>query len=128
MTSISMPTGRPMDAALRGAGVFQHSRRDAWLLGAALVQGPVVGACVPWVTSRGAPAASAAAALLGFAMVWGSNTVSHNHLHNPLFRRAWQNRAFSVYLSVLLGVPQTIWRARHLHHHAGEPPRRRPMR
>jgi hypothetical protein len=33
-----------------------------------------------------------------------------------------------LYLSLILGVPQTLWRARHLWHHAGEPAKRFPLR
>jgi len=50
---------------------------------------------------------------------WNSNTISHNFIHRPFFGRRWQNRMFSVYLTVLLGIPQALWRERHLAHHAG---------
>jgi len=39
-------------------------------------------------------------------MNWGANTISHIHLHRPLFRGPAANRLFSAYLSVLLAVPQ----------------------
>jgi hypothetical protein len=74
-------------------------------------------------------AQAAALVLLPFAPVfaiglwWGSNTVSHNFIHRPFFRSRGLNRLFSVYLSVLLGVPQSLWKARHAAHHAGTPPR-----
>jgi hypothetical protein len=67
----------------------------------------------------------AAAAWLALSIVWGSNTVSHNHLHNPFFRSRAHNRLLSLYLSVLYAVPQSIWKERHLWHHAGEPERSR---
>ena len=103
--------------------LFRHSPSDATLVAAALVQGAAGAALL-----RAAPGA-AAAALLGLGLWWGSNTVSHNHLHNPLFRSRWLNRLFSIYLSLLLGVPQTLWRRRHLWHHGGERPdaRRLPL-
>ena len=50
-------------------------------------------------------------------MNWGSNTVSHIHLHAPLFRGEGANRAFALFLSVLLAVPQSWWKLRHLEHH-----------
>jgi hypothetical protein len=50
---------------------------------------------------------------------WNSNTVSHNFIHRPFFGARGANRAFSLYLSLLLGVPQALWKQRHLAHHAG---------
>lgn len=97
------------------SGLFRHSASDAWLVGAALVQAVVFG-----VAFHSLPAI-AAAVIFGLGMCWCSNTVSHNHLHNPLFRSRVANRAFSLFLSALLGIPQSIWKARHLWHHAGEP-------
>jgi hypothetical protein len=54
---------------------------------------------------------------------WSSNTIAHYFLHNPFFRSQRLNRLFALYLSVLLGIPQSAWRHRHLAHHAGKPPR-----
>ncbi len=59
-----------------------------------------------------------AVGIIGVAMVWGSNTISHIHLHTPLFTDAAANRALTLYLTMALGVPQTLWRHRHLVHHA----------
>jgi hypothetical protein len=56
---------------------------------------------------------------------WNSNTVAHYFLHAPFFRSRRLNRLFALYLSVLLGIPQSAWRDRHLAHHAGRPPRMR---
>lgn len=132
MTSISIHRGDARavrDARARAsARVFQHSARDGWLFGAALAMGVGLAASVPLVVHGGVKTAAVVASLVGFAIVWGSNTVSHNHLHNPIFARTAYNRAFSVVLSVVLGVPQTVWRARHLWHHAGEPKARKPLR
>src|SRR5262249_30034891 len=50
---------------------------------------------------------------------WNSNTISHYFIHKPFFRSRTLNVLFSLYLSVLLGIPQTLWRDRHLAHHAG---------
>ena len=52
---------------------------------------------------------------------WNSNTISHNFLHRPFFRSRAANRVFGAYLSLLLGIPQALWRDRHLAHHAGVP-------
>src|SRR6266478_6599350 len=49
---------------------------------------------------------------------WNSNTISHNFIHRPFFRQRWANFVFSAYLSLLLGFSQSLWRERHLSHHA----------
>ena len=58
------------------------------------------------------------APLIALGLWWNSNTVSHNFIHRPFFRGGPANRAFSAGLSLLLGFPQTIWKQRHLAHHA----------
>jgi len=50
---------------------------------------------------------------------WNSNTIAHYFIHRPFFRAHTLNTFFSVFQSLLLGVPQTLWRERHLAHHAG---------
>jgi len=55
--------------------------------------------------------------LLGIALNWTSNTVSHIHLHTPLFKAAWANGLLSGLLSLLTGIPQSLWTLRHLRHH-----------
>jgi hypothetical protein len=56
--------------------------------------------------------------VVGLGMWWCANTVSHNFIHLPFFRARGANAGFSIYLTLLLGVPQTLWRQRHLAHHA----------
>ena len=56
--------------------------------------------------------------LIALAMWWNANTIAHNFIHRPFFRSARANRAFSACLSLVLGVPQELWRQRHLRHHA----------
>ena len=68
-----------------------------------------------------------AVAVIGLAMVWGSNTISHIHLHTPLFVGAGANRALGLYLTMVLAVPQTLWRHRHLVHHARHADRVPPL-
>lgn len=103
------------------SSLFRHSARDGWLVLVTLAQ------ALGTLAAFGAGSAWAGV-VLGVGICWCSNTVSHNHLHNPLFRSARRNRAFDLWLTLLLGVPQTLWKARHLWHHAGEPAReRRPL-
>ena len=59
------------------------------------------------------------APVIALGLWWNSNTISHNFIHRPFFRRRLANVLFGVYLSLLLGFPQSLWRDRHLAHHAG---------
>ncbi len=56
--------------------------------------------------------------LIGIGMWWNANTISHNFIHLPFFTSRGGNRIFSICLSLLLGLPQTLWKQRHLAHHA----------
>lgn len=97
--------------------------RDAALRWLPLLQGAgLVGLAA---TARGPAALALAALWVGLGLWWNSNTVSHYHLHRPLLRGAVSSRLFTLYLTALLGVPQSLWRSRHLWHHAGAPAGRR---
>ncbi len=56
-------------------------------------------------------------AFIAIGLWWNANTIAHNFIHRPFFRARALNTAFSCYLSLLLGFPQSLWRARHLAHH-----------
>ncbi len=87
-------------------GILRHSRWDALLVALAGLQ-------------LGFLVAVPAAPVIALGLWWNSNTVAHYFLHKPFFRSRALNTLFGLYLSVLLGVPQTLWRERHLAHHAG---------
>ena len=55
--------------------------------------------------------------LIGVGLWWTANTAAHNFIHTPFFRSRGLNRAYSLFLSALMGVPQSLWRHRHLRHH-----------
>lgn len=97
------------------SATWRFSRRDAVLVALSAMHGIVV---VLW------PSAPVVAA----GVWWNSNTVAHNFIHRPFFLSAAMNRWFSAALSLLLGIPQTLWRDRHLAHHAGVPWRLRISR
>jgi len=88
------------------AGVLRHSARDAVLVMLAAVHGALL------LTVPSVP-------LIAIGIWWNANTIAHNFIHLPFFRSRRTNALFSAYLSLLLGLPQTIWRDRHLAHHAG---------
>jgi hypothetical protein len=56
--------------------------------------------------------------MIALGIWWNSNTIAHYFIHLPFFQQRFWNRAFSAYQSVLLGIPQRLWRDRHLAHHA----------
>ena len=85
--------------------VLRHSRSDAVLVTLALGYGALL-ITVPNPV------------LIAVGLWWTANTIAHNFIHLPFFRWRAANRVFSLYLSLLLGLPQTLWRDRHLAHHA----------
>jgi Fatty acid desaturase len=57
--------------------------------------------------------------LIAIGIWWNSNTIAHNFIHRPFFHRRSLNVVFSAFQSVMMGIPQTLWRERHLAHHKG---------
>src|SRR3954463_9488140 len=91
---------------MRATSVFRHSPWDGLLVALALVQAAAL------VTIPSVP-------IIAIGLWWNSNTVSHNFIHLPFFRSSRWNSAYSIFLSLVLGFPQTVWRDRHLAHHSG---------
>jgi fatty acid desaturase len=58
--------------------------------------------------------------LVAIALWWNANTIAHNFIHTPFFRSRSFNVCYSIFLSMVQGIPQTLWRHRHLAHHAGQ--------
>jgi len=57
--------------------------------------------------------------IIALGVWWSANTVAHNFIHRPFFRHRAANQLFAAALTILLGFPQSLWRERHLAHHAG---------
>lgn len=89
----------------------RYARWDALLVALALAQGGLL-------------LARPSIAFIAVGLWWNANSVSHNFIHRPFFRAPALNAIFSCYLSLLLGFPQSLWRARHLAHHFAEEGRR----
>ena len=85
--------------------VLRYPAWDALFVGLSIAHGAVLTVM---------PAAPVVAVLLW----WSANTISHNFIHRPFFGRRTANRLYSAYLTLVLGFPQTLWRQRHLKHHA----------
>jgi hypothetical protein len=90
---------------MHAARIFRHSSWDGVLVLMALGHGM---ALLLWPSVW----------LIGLGMWWCANTVSHNFIHLPFFKSRAANALFSLYLTTLLSIPQTLWRQRHLAHHA----------
>jgi fatty acid desaturase len=43
--------------------------------------------------------------------------IAHNFIHNPFFNNSYFNSIFSVWNTLCLGVPQSLYRIHHLNHH-----------
>ena len=87
-------------------GILRHSPWDALFVVLAVAHGVLLLA-VPTLP------------VVAVGLWWNSNTVSHNFIHRPFFRSRVHNSLFGLFLSALLGIPQSIWRDRHLAHHRG---------
>ena len=95
--------------------VFRYSRSDSLFVALSLGHAALL-------------LAAPSIALIAIGMWWNANTIAHNFIHRPFFRQRLLNRLYSGYLTLLLGVPQSVWRDRHLAHHAGVTNRIRPRR
>jgi hypothetical protein len=100
-----------VSATVARTGFLRFSRWDGILVGLSLAYGAAL-LLMPSIP------------LIAIGLWWMSNTVAHNFIHTPFFRSARLNTVYSVFLSALTGIPQTLWRRRHLDHHAGRACRR----
>jgi fatty acid desaturase len=53
------------------------------------------------------------ALVYSISISWSINGSSHNLIHNPFFRSAWLNRAYSIILSLTDGFSQEFYHHRH---------------
>lgn len=56
--------------------------------------------------------------VVAFGSWWHANTIAHLHIHRPMFTARLPAAIYSACSSLVLGVPQELWRRRHLAHHA----------
>jgi hypothetical protein len=91
----------------RSGGILRHSPWDAVLVGLTFVHAALL-IVVPAIP------------VVGIGLWWTANTAAHNFIHTPFFRSRRLNRVYAMYLSALMGIPQSLWRDRHLRHHRGQ--------
>ncbi len=65
-------------------------------------------------------------AAFAYAAAWNINSVAHNFIHTPYFRRPALNYAFSLVESLALFTPQRFYAWVHLRHHQGNSDRPGP--
>lgn len=109
----SGPTSKapwPPSAPMESTAILRHSRKDALFIGLTATHAVLL-LCASALPVNPLP-------VVALGVWWNSNTISHNFVHKAFFRARWLNEAFSLCLTTLLGIPQTIWRERHLAHHA----------
>jgi fatty acid desaturase len=87
-------------------GILRHSTSDAVLVALSFAH-------------AGLFFAFPSSPLIALGLWWNANTISHNFVHLPFFRSPVLNRLYSIYLTLLLSIPHSIWRERHLRHHSG---------
>src|SRR5438552_10432641 len=88
----------------RSAGFLKHSPWDGLFVALALAHG---------LALFGFPSIP----LIAVGFWWNANTIAHNFIHRPFFRSRSLNAVFSSLESLVLGIPQRLWRDRHLAHH-----------
>jgi hypothetical protein len=96
--------------AVRPGSILRHSPWDAILVALSVAHAAALLA-IPSVP------------LVAVALWWNANTIAHNFIHTPFFRSRALNIGYSIFLSAVQGIPQALWRHRHLAHHAGRPRR-----
>lgn len=97
--------------------VFAHTWKDGILVALATAQVPLVAAATVYATTLPVAQTLALGAALVFLTCTNFQCVAHNFIHNPFFFSRTLNRAFSVLNTLCIGVPQSLYRVHHLHHH-----------
>ncbi len=97
--------------------LFAHSTKDIYLIILALFE---VALLVYSSVSYGHLPSSmtlGCGAVLVFLICTNFQCTAHNFLHNPFFISNRLNHVFSIINTLGIGVPQSLYRVHHLHHH-----------
>ena len=97
--------------------VFAHTWKDGILVALAVVQVALIAAATVYSTTLPLAWTLALGAGTVFLICTNFQCVAHNFIHNPFFVSKPLNRAFSVLNTLCIGVPQSLYRIHHLHHH-----------
>jgi fatty acid desaturase len=97
--------------------VWKYSGRDLALVG--IAAGQFAGTTV-WAIAFDRLSLGwniAAFAIITYTFYYNPVVVTHNFLHTPFFQRRWANRAFAIFNSANLFLPQVLYKYHHLIHH-----------
>jgi fatty acid desaturase len=97
--------------------LFAHTWMDGILVVLALIQIALLAVGVATATTLPLGWAVTLGLALVFLMCTNYQCVAHNALHNPFFSSDRLNRIFSIVNTLCIGVPQSLYRVHHLHHH-----------
>jgi fatty acid desaturase len=97
--------------------IFAHSRKDGILVALAIAQVLLMAGATLNATTMPLAAAVALGVVLVFLICTNFQCVAHNFIHNPFFSSNALNNAFSVLNTLCIGVPESLYRVHHLHHH-----------
>lgn len=97
--------------------IFAHSCKDGWLIAISVLELMLIVYPTCYSSSLAWPALLALGAAGVFLNCTNYQCVAHNFLHNPFFEPKGLNVFFSVFNTLALGVPQTLYREHHLNHH-----------
>ena len=97
--------------------LFAHSPRDAFLIGFPLIELPLHVYSTAMFGQLSAPVTVSLGVFLILLICTNFQCTAHNFLHNPFFVSKRLNQVFSVVNTLVLGMPQSLYRLHHLHHH-----------
>jgi fatty acid desaturase len=97
--------------------ILAHDRRDAFLVLLGFLQPLVLAYAAVTFGRQPWPVTAGLAAVLIFWICTNYQCIAHNFIHTPFFEAEWLNKVFSVVNTLGLGIPQSLYRVHHLHHH-----------
>ena len=97
--------------------IFAYTRRDGFLVALALLNFGLLCASTVQFGQHSAAVQLGLGALLCFLVCTNYQCIAHGFIHNAFFCSTALNRAFTLFNTLILGVPQTLYREQHLHHH-----------
>jgi fatty acid desaturase len=97
--------------------LFAHSKKDVFLVALPLIEAPLHVYGTATFGQLSVLMTVSLGALLVFFICTNFQCTAHNFLHNPFFVSTRLNQIFSVFNTLVLGMPQSLYRLHHLHHH-----------
>ena len=96
---------------------MKHSWKDLIMVGMVVIQWSLFSAWAYNFESMGFVFNSFSFISMLFLCYYNPIVITHNFLHTPFFVNSTLNRAFSMFNSMNMGLPQIIYKYHHLNHH-----------